>query len=69
MYISFALLGAIALGILFVVVVCIAGAVLTFYQAYALYFVGGRIPNLGNLLQPPPPPLMGAPLPPFAPAT
>jgi hypothetical protein len=57
MYTSFALLGAIALGVLFVVVVCIAGAILTFYQAYALYFVGGRIPNLGNLLQPPPPPM------------
>lgn len=55
MYVSFGLLGAVALAVLFVVVVCIAGAVLTFYQAYALYFVGGRIPNLGNLLQPPPP--------------
>jgi hypothetical protein len=27
-----------------VAVICIAGAVLVFYQAYALYFLGGRIP-------------------------
>jgi hypothetical protein len=66
MYISFALLGAIGLTVFFIIAICIAGAVLTFYQAYALYFVGGRIPNLGNLLQPPPPPLMQTP--PFAPA-
>lgn len=38
--------------------ICTAGAVLVFYQAYALYFLGGRIPALGNLLEPPPPPLM-----------
>jgi len=66
MYTSFALLGAIALAVFFVVVVSIACAILTFYQAYALYFVGGRIPNLGNLLQPPPPPIME--IPPLAPA-
>jgi hypothetical protein len=41
-----------------VAAICIAGAVLVFYQAYALYFLGGRIPALGNLLEPPPPPLM-----------
>jgi hypothetical protein len=68
MYVSFALLGAVGLTVLFVVVVCIAGAVLTFNQTYALYFVGGRVPNLGNLLQPPPPPFMEMPPPPFAPA-
>ena len=68
MFVGFALLGAVALAVLFVVVVCIAGAVLTFYQSYALYFVGGRIPTLGNLLQPPPPPIMQIPPPPFAPA-
>jgi hypothetical protein len=66
MYLSFALLGAIGLTVFFLVAICIAGAALTFYQAYALYFVGGRIPNLGNLLQPPPPPFME--IPPFAPA-
>jgi hypothetical protein len=68
MYIGFALLGAIALTVFFVVAICIAGAVLTFYQTYALYFVGGRIPNLGNLLEPPPPPIMQIPQTPFAPA-
>jgi hypothetical protein len=67
MYISFALLGAAGLAALFVAVVCIVGAVLTFYQAYALYFVGGRIPNLGNLLQPPPPPFIESPPPPSPP--
>ena len=67
MYVSFALLGAVGLTVFFLVAVCIAGAVLTFYQAYALYFLGGRIPNLGNLLQPPPP-FMEMPPPPFAPA-
>jgi hypothetical protein len=68
MYISFALLGAIALAVLFVAAVCVLAAVLTFYQAYALYFVGGRIPNLGNLIEPPPPPIMQIPQPPLAPA-
>jgi hypothetical protein len=57
MYIGFALLGAVALAVLFVVAVCVLAAVLTFYQAYALYFIGGRIPNLGNLIEPPPPPM------------
>ena len=66
MYTSFALLGAIGLTVFLVLAICIAGAVLTFYQAYALYFLGGRIPSLGNLLQPPPPPIME--IPPFAPA-
>jgi hypothetical protein len=68
MYASFALLGVVGLAFLFVAVVCIAGAVLIFYQSYALYFVGGRIPNLGNLLQPPPPPPAEFAPPPFAPA-
>ena len=29
------------------------GTVFTFYQAWALYFLGGRYPLLGNLLEPP----------------
>jgi hypothetical protein len=60
------LLLSIGLGLLCVIfaaclllaVICIAGAVLVFYQAYTLYFLGGRIPALGNLLEPPPPPFM-----------
>ncbi|HEV2618805.1 MAG TPA: hypothetical protein VGU23_02590 [Acidobacteriaceae bacterium] len=29
------------------------GAVITFFQAYALYFLGGRYPALGDMLEPP----------------
>jgi hypothetical protein len=69
MYISFALLGAVGATALVIAILCIGGAILTFYQVYALYFLGGRIPSLGNLLQPPPPPpFMEIPLPPFEPA-
>ncbi|HWZ50839.1 MAG TPA: hypothetical protein VNW54_05185 [Granulicella sp.] len=32
-----------------------AGASVLFFQAYALYFLGGRYPLLGDLLEPPPP--------------
>ncbi|HEY6376714.1 MAG TPA: hypothetical protein VIX90_14430 [Edaphobacter sp.] len=56
MYVSLGLLGVISLAAFFVAIICIAGAVLIFYQAYALYFLGGRIPRLGDLLEPPPPP-------------
>ena len=56
MYVTLGLLGVIALTAFFVAIICIAGAVLIFYQAYALYFMGGRIPRLGDLLEPPPPP-------------
>lgn len=55
MYISFGLLAIVFLAVIFVVVTCIAGAVLIFYQAYALYFVAGRYPRLGAILEPPPP--------------
>jgi hypothetical protein len=33
----------------------IMGACVIFFQAYALYFLGGRYPMLGDLLEPPPP--------------
>jgi hypothetical protein len=58
MYISLGLLGVIALAAFFVAIICIVGAVLIFYQAYALYFLGGRIPRLGDLLEAPPPPFL-----------
>lgn len=58
MYTGFVFLGLIFLAALFVAVVCIAGAVLIFYQSYALYFVGGRYAALGDLLEPPPPPMV-----------
>jgi hypothetical protein len=69
MYISFGLLGAFFLTVFFALAFCIGGAVLIFYQAYALYFIGGRIPEIGNLLQPEPPPYFPPiPAPPMAPA-
>lgn len=45
------------LGIVWIFYLIIGGLgyVLTFFQAYALYFLGGRYPLLGNLLEPPPP--------------
>ena len=33
----------------------IQGCVLTFFQAYGLYFLGGRYPRLGDILEPPAP--------------
>jgi hypothetical protein len=56
MYISFGLLGVVFVSVFLGAIICISGAMLTFYQAYALYFLGGRIPVIGNLLQPPPNP-------------
>jgi hypothetical protein len=55
MYISFALLGALFLAVFLAAGICLAGALLIFYQAYSLYFIGGRIPQVGLLLEPPPP--------------
>jgi hypothetical protein len=64
MYISFVLLGLILVAAFIGAILCILCAVLTFYQAYTLYFLGGRIPVIGNLLEPPPmqPPPMPPPL-------
>jgi hypothetical protein len=61
MYISFGLLGLVFLAVFLGAIICISCAVLTFYQAYALYFLGGRIPVIGNLLQPPLTPAPGTP--------
>ncbi len=67
MYISFALLCAIFIAAAIILVLCVAGAVLIFYQTYALYFLGGRYPRLGAILKPeplyqqPPPPDLSAP--------
>jgi hypothetical protein len=58
MYVTFGLLGVISLAVLLAAIICIVGASLIFYQAYALYFLGGRIPRLGDLLEPPPPPFV-----------
>ncbi|HWW97649.1 MAG TPA: hypothetical protein VNY74_08125 [Edaphobacter sp.] len=64
MYTSFALLGLVFLAAVLGAILCISCAVLIFYQAYTLYFLGGRIPVIGNLLQPqrPEPPPFGPPL-------
>jgi hypothetical protein len=67
LYVGYALLGLIFLAFMLVVGICLSGAVLIFYQAYTLYFLGGRIPTLGDLLEPPPPPLMEVIPPPFIP--
>jgi hypothetical protein len=69
MYIGFALLTVLFVAALIVAIVCLAGAALIFYQAYALYFIGGRIPQVGVLLQPAPPPFYPPmPAPPLVPA-
>jgi hypothetical protein len=48
--------------------VCIGlvGTVFVFTQSYALYFLGGRYPLLGNILEPPPFPYPTPPPPPLA---
>jgi hypothetical protein len=55
LYTSFGLLGMTFFACLMLTIVCVVGAILVFYQAYALYFVGGRGSGLGDLLEPPPP--------------
>jgi hypothetical protein len=55
MYISFGLLAVVFVAAAILLLVCIGGAVLIFYQSYALYFLGGRYPRLGAILEPPPP--------------
>jgi hypothetical protein len=55
MVITFGLLGLIFVGVLFVLGLCLAAALFIFYQGYALYFLGGRYPRLGAILEPTPP--------------
>jgi hypothetical protein len=45
------------------VIIGVVGTVFIFGQAYALYFLGGRYPLLGNILEPPPSPEPPPPLP------
>jgi len=47
--------------------ILVLGGVLTFFEAYNLYFLGGRYPLLGDLLEPPPPPVEYAAPPPEPP--
>ena len=56
---SLVILAAIVGGIVLLVwmaCVCIGlvGTVFVFTQSYALYFLGGRYPLLGNIIEPPP---------------
>jgi hypothetical protein len=58
--------GGIILGILFgaclfYCVMLVMGSLSVFFQAYALYFLGGRYPTLGDILEPPAPTLPYAP--------
>lgn len=57
MYVVFGLLALVFIAWIVPAAICISAPVMIFYQAYALYFLGGRIPALGNLLEPPPPPM------------
>jgi hypothetical protein len=45
-------LGLVFIAFLFYVIFLVIGCVHTFLQAYALYFLGGRYPLLGDLLEP-----------------
>jgi hypothetical protein len=56
---TFMIAGAMTLGLvlvafLFYIGLLVIGSLHTFFQAYALYFLGGRYPLLGDLLEPPP---------------
>jgi hypothetical protein len=55
MFVTFGLLGFIFFAVLVVLVLSLCAALFTFYQAYSLYFLGGRYPRLGAILEPPPP--------------
>ncbi len=41
-------------------VICLFGYLFTFLQAYAIFFLGGRYPLMGQLLTEPPAPVMPA---------
>ncbi|MDE3103898.1 MAG: hypothetical protein KGK08_01870 [Acidobacteriota bacterium] len=56
-YTTLALLALALLVVTVVGAVSVIGALLLFYQAYALYFLGGRYAVLGDLLEPPAQPM------------
>ena len=61
---ALALLAVIAVG-----VICLFGYLFTFLQAYAIFFLGGRYPLMGQLLAEPPAPVLPAAQPqPWTPA-
>ena len=65
MWCLIALLALAYLAIMFVAVFMCGGVTGTFFQAYALYFLGGYYPLLGEILQPTPVPPTGFYYPPF----
>ena len=64
MWAGIALLAAVFLVIMFAVGFMLSGIMGTFFQAYNLYFLGGRYPLLGEILEPTPipPPVFDTPL-------
>jgi hypothetical protein len=72
------LLGAVFLVLFFIALIMLVGYILTFLQAYALYFLAGRYPLIGQYLAPywpathlpvpPPPAYEPPPTPPAPPA-
>jgi len=70
MVVGLLVLGLIFAAWAFCTLIAVAGYKQTYFQAYALYFYGGRYPLMGDILQPPPPvaaPLHDSPPPPFTP--
>ena len=61
---GWAILGLIFLALLFLAAMMLFGSVFTFLQAYALFFLGGRYPLLGDILVPNPLPAPIYPAPP-----
>lgn len=58
--------GGMTLGLIFVVflvyvMIGVLGCAHMFYQAYAIYFLGGRYPLLGDMLEPPLAPMPSPP--------
>lgn len=72
MGLGFGVLGLVYLTLFVIVAIMLLGYVYTFLQAYAIYFLAGRYPLMGDMLDryTPPPPLDHAPVPyPYPPPT
>ena len=67
MYAALAVLALLMLAVIILLAILTGGYLRTFLQAYALFFLGGRYPALGNYLEPflPPPPPVYAAYPPY----
>jgi len=62
------LLALALVGVLAVAVICLFGYLFTFLQAYAIFFLAGRYPLLGQLLVEPPAPVIPRPAQAWSPA-